>query len=434
MDLFYQNQAQDKLSAPLAEKVRPHNLSELVGQTQFLRKYQGVIEQFRQGHLLSLILWGPPGCGKTSFVKALTSELQSIFLVEENAIDLGAKKLKEIGERARDRRRIDQQTTLVFIDEIHRLNRAQQDVLLPFVEKGDVILMGATTENPSYELNSALVSRCRIIVFEPLDEKSLGLLLERGCSSYELSPGDLFEQEALDKILLGSAGDGRKLLNTLEELILIYKGDSQKFPLSAEAFDQLNLHQGLRYDKGRDEHYDTISAFIKSIRGSDPDAGIYYLARMLEGGEDPVFIARRLVILASEDVGNADPNALPLAVAALQAVELVGMPEARINLAQAVTYMASAPKSNRSYQAINKAMEAVKSHGALPIPKALRSAQTKLSKQLGHGKDYKYSHEGQKGWLKQTFLPEEIKDEVFYEPAERGFEKRIREYLNWMKS
>lgn len=433
MDLF-QVSAQEDSKSPLAAQLRPQSLKDFLGQSVFFKKYAQLLKKFQEGYLLSLILWGPPGCGKTSFVRALTSQLTNVHVVEENAIDLGTKRIKEIGETAKYQRRAQNQQTLLFIDEIHRLNRSQQDVLLPFVENGDLVLIGATTENPSYELNSALMSRCRLVLFEALDEPSMRTLIARACDKFTAQPQEVFTEEFIEQLISSCSGDGRRLLNALEEIFLLKSGEETSFPLQKNDFANLNFHQGLRYDKNRDEHYDTISAFIKSIRGSDPDAAIYYLARMLEGGEDPLFIARRLVILASEDVGNADPNALGIAVAGFKAVEMIGLPEARINLAQVVTYLASAPKSNRSYVAINKAMEFVKKQGNLPIPLSLRSAQTSLAKGLGYGKDYEYSHEGPKGWIAQDFLPHEIKNEKFYEPSERGFEKRIKEFLTWLKS
>jgi putative ATPase len=432
LDLFQQNQ--DLMTAPLAAQLRPKSLAEFLGQKKFLKKYEAILKQFQQGHILSLILWGPPGCGKTSFVKALVPTLTHIHYIEENAIDLGSKRLKEIGETARYQRKARNESTLLFIDEIHRLNRSQQDVLLPFVESGDISLIGASTENPSYELNSALMSRCRLIVFEALDHEALLALANRASESLQVPISDLFDEAFLETLISSAAGDGRRLLNTIEEAHLLYKEQKGKFPLGATDFEDFNFGQGVRYDKDRDEHHDTISAFIKSMRGSDPDAAIYYLARMLEGGEDPTFIARRIVILASEDIGNADPQALQVATAAFRAVEMIGLPEARITLAQAVTYMACAPKSNRSYLAINKAQARVKETGNLPIPLSLRSSQTKLAKSIGYGKDYKYSHEGEKAYVSQQFLPDQIKDEKFYEPSERGFEKRLKEYLAWMKN
>ena len=388
----------------------------------------------QSGHLQSLILWGPPGCGKTSFAKALINEVKATCY-EENAIDLGAKKIRELGEKAKQNLLERQEKTVVFVDEIHRLNRGQQDVLLPFVEKGYFYLVGATTENPSYQLNSALMSRCRLLVFEPLEEKALADLLDKAFEKEAKDKREILDAEAEEHILHVCHGDARKLLNTIEEVFYFHNEDSGvEFPLNIEKLQEVFRSTGLRFDRKGDEHYDTISVFIKSIRGSDPDAAVYYLARMLEGGEDPLFIARRLVILASEDVGNADPNGLSVAVACLQAVELVGLPEAQINLAQAVTYLASAPKSNRSYMAIKKALSVVKETGPLPIPKAFRSSQTKLMKQIGHGKGYKYSHDGEKGWMPQDYFPKDLKQRSYYEPAERGFEKRIREYLAWMKN
>ncbi len=434
MDLFAASSVQDPSNAPLAAQLRPQNLSAFLGQKKFFHKYGPLLKKFKEGHLLSLILWGPPGCGKTSFVKALTQELTQIEVLEENATDLGAKKMRELGESAKYLKQTQRRQTLLFIDEIHRLTRSQQDVLLPFVENGDLILIGATTENPSYEVNAALLSRCRLVVFESLDEAALNALIQKACEHYKTSAEQVMSAEFRKKLLLSVAGDGRRLLNALEEIFLLHSADAEQFPLQEADFEKFNFTQGIRYDKDRDEHYDTISAFIKSIRGSDPDAAVYYLARMIEGGEDPLFIARRLVILASEDIGNADPQALTLAIAGFKAVEVIGMPEARINLAQVVTYLASSPKSNRSYKAINDAMDVVRKQGNLPIPLALRSSQTSTSKSLGYGKDYEYSHEGPKGWIDQPFLPEVLQGKRFYEPSERGFEKRIREYLAWLKS
>lgn len=433
MDLFEQNSTL-KQSAPLAARLRPQDLSQFLGQKKFFQKYDSILKQFQRGHILSLILWGPPGCGKTSFVKALVQSLTKVHYIEENAVDLGSKRLKEIGDAARYRRQAHAEPTLLFIDEIHRLNRSQQDVLLPFVENGDLFLIGATTENPSYELNAALLSRCRMIVFEALDEKSMETLADKALVSLGYAKQDIFAPGFLETLIAGAAGDGRRLLNTLEEIHLLHQEKKEIFPLDEKSFGELSFGMGVRYDKDRDEHYDTVSAFIKSIRGSDPDAAVYYLARMLEGGEDPTFVARRLVILASEDIGNADPQALQVATNAFRAVEMIGMPEGRIPLAQAVTYMACAPKSNKAYEAINKATELVKETGNLPIPLALRSARTKLTKSLGYGKGYKYSHEGPRGYVAQQFLPDSIKNEKFYEPSERGFEKRLKDYLSWLRN
>ncbi len=421
---------------PLAELMRPSALNEMLGQTRVLGEGSTWRKLIELGQIPSLILWGPPGCGKTTFALLLARQVEAEFLVR-NAVDTGARLLREIGEAAVRRRLEFRRKTFLFIDEIHRLNKAQQDVLLPFVERGDVVLIGATTENPSYEINNALLSRCRVVVFERLSLNDLRDLLSRTFQRFGLSVVDALMSDAQDRLLELADGDARRLLNMCEILLNVGKIESRSCPpspLTPEELAKLLDSPTLNYDRGGDAHYDTISAFIKSIRGSSPDAAIYYLARMIKGGEDPVFIARRLVVLASEDVGNADPRALTMAVAGLQAVELVGWPEAAINLAQVVTYLASAPKSNRSYLALKSAQAEVEQSGNLPVPLALRSAKAKAMKDLGYGKGYKYSHDGDKGFVDQVFLPAEIASAKFYEPTDRGFEKNIRQYLEWMKA
>lgn len=430
MDLF-EHQAKP-YSQPLAEKLRPKKFADLIGQRQIFEDNKLLFKKITGGHLQSLILWGPPGCGKTSFATALINEVDA-EIFQENAIDLGAKRIREIGNEAKRKLLEQHRKSVLFVDEIHRLNRGQQDVLLPFVEKGYFYLVGATTENPSYQINGALMSRCRLLVFESLSPADFEEMIDKGLKHSELARPSVFTEEGFKRLCFECHGDARKLYNYLEEVIFAYQDNSENFPIDGEGLSTLLQNSGLRFDKAGDEHYDTISAFIKSIRGSDPDAGVYYLARMLEGGEDPVFIARRLVILASEDIGNADPQALNVAVNVLQAVELVGMPEARISLAQAVTYLSAAPKSNSSYQAIDKALAVVKHTGPLPIPKKLRSSQTKLMKQIGHGVGYKYTQDGETGWLEQDYFPEALKDREFYSPSSRGFEKRMQEYLDWVK-
>lgn len=434
MDLFNHSQAQNPdSSTPLAEKLRPKTIDEMLGQPKIVGTHSPWRKLLSSGKVPSLILWGPPGCGKTTFALLLGQYLKSEVILE-NAIDLGAKALRELGEAAHNRRVGYATPTLLFIDEIHRLNKAQQDVLLPFVEKGDLTLVGATTENPSYELNAALLSRARVLVFERLSEKDLTLLTQRALGTANLTRAQLFTPASEETLLSLADGDARRLLNMLEVIIEFFNIEgSAEWPLTGETLSTILDRPILRYDKSADEHYDCISAFIKSVRGSDPDAALYYLARMIKGGEDPVFLARRLVVLASEDIGNADPRALSLAIAGLQAVELVGWPEARINLAQVTTYLASAPKSNRSYVALGKAQELVEKTGTLPVPLALRSSKTKTMKDLGYGKGYHYSHEGERGYVQQQFLPDAIKDTKLYEPSEHGFEKNISQYLAWLR-
>ncbi len=456
MDLFgfAHDQSDLPLGSPLSELLRPKNLEEMLGQPKILGENTPWRKLIASGQIPSLILWGPPGSGKTTFALLVTKYLEA-EVINQNAIEMGAKALRELGEAARRRRLEYQRKTVLFIDEIHRLNKAQQDVLLPFVERGDLLLIGATTENPSYELNSALLSRCRILVFERLSHSDLSALFGRACASKKLSPETVVTADALVSLCEMADGDGRRLI-TMSDVILNVKAASQdtdqqsevsgdqltstiidpsviSWPLTPELLPQILDVPHLRYDKTADEHYDTVSAFIKCVRGSDPDAAIYYLARMIKGGEDPVFIARRLVILASEDIGNADPRALTLAISGLQAVELVGWPEARICLAQVTTYLASAPKSNRSYVAINDALEYVEKTGSLPIPLSLRSAKTSAMKNLGYGKGYKYSHDSEKGFKAQQFLPDDAKEQKFYEPTDHGFEKNIRQYLEWLR-
>ena len=442
MDLFSHASLDDLEGRPLAERLRPKNLEEMLGQPKILGKSSPWRRLIDSGELPSLILWGPPGTGKTTFALLLAQKVDAEFIMV-NAVETGAKALREIGDAGRRRRLEHRRRTLVFIDEIHRLNKGQQDVLLPSVEKGDVILVGATTENPSYEINSALISRCRILVFERLGRDELLTLIDRATKAVDLKTDEVFDSIALEQLVDFADGDGRRTLNFLETILNLYKSthngepvpeNSVAWPLNSEGLLRVLEAPGVRYDKTADEHYDIISAFIKSVRGSDPDAAIYYLARMIKGGEDPVFLARRLVILASEDIGNADPRAITLAISGLQAVELVGWPEAAISLAQVTTYLASAPKSNRSYMALQQATALVEKTGTVPIPLALRSAKTAVMKGMGYGKGYKYSHEGEKGYQPQRFLPPELGDVTLYDPSDRGFEKNIREYLKWMKS
>jgi putative ATPase len=429
MDLFSQGQIHSP-GTPLAEKLRPQDAAMVLGQLAAEKILNRVR---RSGQLSSLILWGPPGTGKTSFALALIREMKCETL-SVNAVEVGAKALRELGQKARETRQQYGRQTVLFIDEIHRLNKSQQDVLLPFIEKGEFVLIGATTENPSYELNRALMSRCQLVVFERLNGEHLRSLAQRAFQASGLEPIHLLKESALEELIATSDGDARKLLSIIEILIQIQDAPEYTFPVTPEVLRDLVGARAVGYDKQGDQHYDVVSAFIKSIRGSDANAGLYYLARMLKAGEDPVFIARRLVILASEDVGNADPRALSMAVAGAQAVELIGLPEGAINLAQVVTYLASAPKSNRSYLGLKRAQESVEQTGTLPIPLHLRSSKTDLMANLGYGKDYAYPHEARKGFVDQNYLPDGLRNTEFYIPSERGFEKQIQEFQKWLKS
>lgn len=431
MDLFSASAAAHS-SSPLSEILRPKNLDEIIGQEKTLGPQSKLGQMLRKGYLPSLIVWGPPGTGKTTFALALSQHFNAHF-VNLNAVDTGAKALREVGEQGRDRRIQFQQKTVLFVDEIHRFNKSQQDVLLPFVEKGDLVLIGATTENPSYELNRALLSRCRVVVFERLTEENLRQILTRAGAHYKKSIDQILTSEAIENLLQYSDGDARRLINSLE-ILYNFSKDMDGELMDVAEMRELLQQNPLGYDKASEMHYDLISAFIKSVRGSDPDAAVYYLARMLDGGEDPIFIARRLIILASEDIGNADPRGISVAISGLQAVEAIGLPEGAITLAQVTTYLASCPKSNAAYMALNNARALVEQTRTLPVPLHLRSAKTALAKDLGYGKDYKYPHNYPTGWTEQSYLPDEVKDAKLYEPTTHGFEKTIREYLNWMKN
>lgn len=420
---------------PLAEVLRPQNLQGFFTNPRSQAQLENLLQTCKKsGRLPNLILWGPPGTGKTTLALIISRQIEDAEFIQVNAIDTGAKKLKEIGTRAKEQQRIYGRSTILFIDEIHRLNKAQQDILLPFTEAGHLSLIGATTENPGYELNAALLSRSRVIRLERHTNESLEGILNQLEAAESVNRGDLLSEEALVWLMSYADGDARKFINSIESVISSFRAGESETPLSLDQMKARLEANTFHYDKASDEHYDTISAFIKSIRGSDPDASVYYLARMLAGGEDPKFIARRLVILASEDIGNADPRALSMATSGFLAVEKVGLPEAAITLSQVTCYMACCPKSNRAYEALRRAESLVRETGHLPIPKSLRSAQTKFAKDQGYGEGYHYSHQGPKGFVEQQFLPDEIKGEKLYEPTSRGFEKNIQDYLAWMKN
>ena len=407
--------------APLAERLRPRSLDEVVGQPHLTDEggpLRAIVERGRVG---SLVLWGPPGTGKTTLARVLASTVEEDF-VPLSAVTSGVKDLRAALDGARERLKYEGGGTLVFVDEVHRFNKAQQDALLPALEEGLVDFIGATTENPSFEVTAPLLSRSRVLRLRPLSEEDLGALLERGVGEL----GVEVSQEAREYLLRLAGGDGRRLLNALE-----VAGVGTKRVEVADV-ERAVGQKALRY--GREEHYDVISAFVKSVRGGDPDAALHYLARMLEAGEDPVFVARRLVILASEDIGNADPRALPLAVSTAQAVQLIGMPEGRIPLAQATTYLASAPKSNASYAAIGRALEDVRGGIVPEVPLHLRNAPTGLMREEGYGAGYRYAHDDAPEGMNDRYLPDELAGRVYYEPKARGDEARIKDRIErWRK-
>jgi putative ATPase len=411
---------------PLAERLRPKNLTTYIGQAHIIGINSALRNAIAQNLLPSLILWGPPGVGKTSLALIIANELKRPFFML-SAINSGVKEVREIIEKAGDNNIFNQSKPILFIDEIHRFSKSQQDSLLGAVEKGTVTLIGATTENPSFEVIGALLSRCQVYVLQALLEEELVTLLHNAINNDEFlitKKINLVEHEALIRV---SGGDARKLLNALE--ITINSQTGSDITITNELVLNVIQQNLALYDKSGEQHYDIISAFIKSIRGSDPNAAVYYLARMLKGGEDPLFVARRLLILASEDVGNANPNALLLANNCFNAVNVIGMPEARIILSQCVTYLACSAKSNASYLAINDAFELVNKTGDLPVPLHLRNAPTKLMKNLDYGKDYKYAHNFENNFKEQEFLPEQISNTKLYEPGINARENEQRNYL-----
>jgi putative ATPase len=411
---------------PLAERMRPRSLETYVGQKHLIGEGSVLRNAVLSGNIHSMIFWGPPGVGKTTLAQILANHLRRPFYAL-SAIQAGVKDIREVIEKARGQSFFGANLPVLFIDEIHRFSKSQQDSLLGAVEKGIVTLVGATTENPSFEVIPALLSRCQVYVMKHLEREDLEQLLNDAVTKDEIlkSKGvTISETEALLRI---SGGDARKLLNALELVAsALPEGKSDITNDHVQHVIQKNL---ALYDKNGEQHYDIISAFIKSIRGSDPNAGVYWLARMLEGGEDPLFIARRLLILASEDIGNANPNALLLANSAFNAVHTIGMPEARIILAQCVTYLASSPKSNASYLAIGQAEELVRSTGSLPVPVHLRNAPTKLMKDIGYGEDYAYSHQYKGNFTSQEYMPDRLSGNRLYNPGDNTRENELRTYL-----
>ncbi len=406
---------------PLSERMRPTSLDNFIGQSHLVGQ-KGILRKIIEtGNIPSFILWGPPGVGKTTIAGILAHQMKMHF-VAMSAISAGVKEVREVIEQAKFRER-----TILFIDEIHRFNKSQQDALLGAVEKGIITLIGATTENPSFEVVGALLSRCQVYILKPLEEQDLIHLMQNAIANdiYLKSKNiELIETEAIINI---SGGDARKLLNLVE--LVANASETEIIAITNKLVTDIAQQKISLYDKGGEQHYDIISAFIKSIRGSDPNGAVYWLARMIEGGEDVKFIARRLLILACEDIGNANPNALLLATNGFQAVQMIGYPEASIILSQVTTYLASSPKSNASYMAIKKAQMAVRENGDLPVPLHLRNAPTKLMKKIGYGADYKYAHDFDNNFVNQEFLPAELASTKFFEPGKSAREEEMRSYL-----
>ncbi|RGD65497.1 replication-associated recombination protein A [Lachnospiraceae bacterium OF09-6] len=437
MDLFdYMRSNTMEKEAPLASRLRPRTLEEVVGQQEIIGKGKLLYRAIKADKLGSIIFYGPPGTGKTTLAKVIANTTSAEF-TQINATVAGKKDMEEVVQKAKDSMGMYGKRTILFVDEIHRFNKGQQDYLLPFVEDGTLILIGATTENPYFEVNGALLSRSVVFELKPLSKEDIKILIsravydvERGMGSYDA----VIDETAVDFLADMADGDARSALNAVELGVLTTeRSEDGKIHLTLDVAAECIQKRVVRYDKTGDNHYDTISAFIKSMRGSDPDAAVYYLARMLYAGESVTFISRRIMICAAEDVGNADPQALQVAVAAAQAVERVGMPEAQIILSQAVLYVATAPKSNSATNAIFEATQAVKEYKAT-VPVHLQDSHYKGAAKLGHGIGYEYAHDFPKHFSRQQYLPDEIKDKVFYRASDNGYEKQIKKHMEWLHS
>lgn len=416
---------------PLAERMRPNNFDEYIGQEKILGKHAFLRRMIQEDKIPSMILYGPPGTGKTTLAKMIAGMTKSDF-VRLNAVSSGISDVRKIIDKADEQRKYYHKRTIIFLDEIHRFNKAQQDVLLPYVEDGRIVLIGATTENPFFEVNHALLSRVRVVKLELLNETQIVNILNLALHDEKRGLGKdnfICDKNVLMQIAQYAGGDARSALNILEQASDVAR--EQKYIINEEIIENVLSERIQTYDKNGDNHYDIVSAFIKSMRGSDADAAIHYLARMLVAGEDINFIARRIAVCAAEDVGNADPNALVVAMAMVNAVQFLGMPEARIPLAQAVTYIATAPKSNASYLAIDKAIAQVKAQDCGQVPIHLRDCHYKGAKKLGHGVDYKYAHDFPYHIVKQQYLPDKIKNAKYYIPTTNGYEKNIGQYMNF---
>ena len=422
--------------APLAARLRPRTLDEVVGQQHIIGRDKLLYRAIKADKLSSIIFYGPPGTGKTTLAKVIAGTTSAEF-TQINATVAGKKDMEDVIKAAKDTLGMYGKKTILFIDEIHRFNKSQQDYLLPFVEDGTVILIGATTENPYFEVNGALISRSIIFELKPLSVEDIKELIhravydkERGMGAYDAE----IDEDALNFLADISGGDARHALNAVElGIMTTERAPDGKIHITLPVAQECIQKRAVRYDKSGDNHYDTVSAFIKSMRGSDPDAAVYYLARMLYAGESVTFIARRIMICASEDVGNADPQALNVAVSAALAAERIGLPEAQIILSQAASYVACAPKSNAAYVAIQNAMENVKTTRTMPVPVHLQDRHYKGAAKLGHGEGYKYAHDYPKHYVKQQYLPDGMEGTVFYEPSDNGYEKQIKAHMKWLK-
>ena len=437
MDLFeYMGEKQKEKESPLASRMRPQILEDVVGQQHIIGRDKLLYRAIKADKLSSVIFYGPPGTGKTTLAKVIAGTTKAEF-TQINATASGKKDMEDVIKSAKDNRAMYGRKTILFVDEIHRFNKGQQDYLLPFVEDGTIVLIGATTENPFFEVNGALLSRSQLFELKPLSSDDIKILIKRALSDKEKGMGiynAVIDDDALAFLSETANGDARNALNAVELGVLTTSPSADgKIHITIEIASECIQKKVLRYDKQGDNHYDTISAFIKSMRGSDPDAAVYYLARMLNAGEDIMFIARRIMICASEDVSNADPNALVVAVSAAQAVKMLGMPEARIILAQAASYVACAPKSNSAIMAIDEAMNVALNDINATVPPHLMDAHYKGAAQLGHGIDYKYAHNYKNHYVKQQYLPDIHVGKVFYEPSDNGYEKVQKEYLNRIK-
>ncbi len=437
MDLFsYNYEEKSKKSAPLADRIRPQTLNELVGQEELVGEGRYLRRAIEEDKIFSMIFYGPPGTGKTTLARIIANQTNSNFY-QLNAVTSGVKEIREVIKEAKEKKSYYQEDSVLFIDEIHRFNKSQQDGLLPFVEDGTITLIGATTENPYFSINSPLLSRVRLFKLKLLKDHEVEKLIiraiedeDRGLGRYNVK----LDEKAIKHLVKLSNGDIRVALNALElSVITTVPGDNNIRPITIEKLEEAIQERATYYDKDGDNHYDIISAFIKSMRGSDPDASLYWLARMLEGGEDPLFITRRMIIFASEDVGNADPRALQIALSTHQGIQQVGMPEGRIILSQGVTYLACAEKSNRSYKAIEEAMKVVRENRQEPVPLHLRDAHYSGAREMGHGEGYLYPHGFDEGYVEQDYLPENIKGKCFYHPSDRGDEIQFKRKLEKLR-